>query len=86
MEEKSEPVEESKGVDETKGDNLDAAAPSSNTSTLSTASQCTEKDSPNNSFTVEEHSASEYEIVRRVLYSTRENINIVHEIFRQVRY
>ena len=64
---------------------MDNATPSSNTSTLSTTSlQCTEKDSPNNSFTVEEHSASEYEIVRRVLYSTRENINIVHEIFRQV--
>ena len=84
LEEKSESVDESKSTEESKGDNLDNAAPGSNTSTLSTASQCTEKDSPNNSFTTEEHSASEYEIVRKVLYSTRENINIVHEIFRQV--
>ena len=33
----------------------------------------------------DEHSITEYEIVRAVLYSTRENINIVHECFRQVR-
>ncbi|KAL8608299.1 hypothetical protein ACOMHN_042166 [Nucella lapillus] len=31
----------------------------------------------------EEHSITEYEIVRAVLYSTRENVNIVHECFRQ---
>ncbi|ESO85701.1 hypothetical protein LOTGIDRAFT_210880 [Lottia gigantea] len=31
----------------------------------------------------EEHSLSEYEIVRSVLFSTRENVNIVHECFRQ---
>ncbi|GFR74888.1 Ral GTPase-activating protein subunit alpha-1 [Elysia marginata] len=29
------------------------------------------------------HTASEYEIVRSVLFSTRENVNIVHECFRQ---
>ncbi|RUS74693.1 hypothetical protein EGW08_017551 [Elysia chlorotica] len=29
------------------------------------------------------HTASEYEIVRAVLFSTRENVNIVHECFRQ---
>ncbi|XP_059157319.1 ral GTPase-activating protein subunit alpha-1-like isoform X3 [Physella acuta] len=31
----------------------------------------------------ENHSASEYEIVKAVLYSTRENVNTVHECFRQ---
>ncbi|XP_070180609.1 ral GTPase-activating protein subunit alpha-1-like isoform X3 [Littorina saxatilis] len=31
----------------------------------------------------DEHSVTEYEIVRAVLYSTRENVNIVHECFRQ---
>ena len=30
------------------------------------------------------HSATEYDIVRTVLYSTCENVNIVHECFRQV--
>jgi len=58
--------------------------PGSNSSTLSASSQITEKDSHNSSFSNEEHSTSEYEIVRKVMYSTRENINIVHEIFRQV--
>lgn len=58
--------------------------PGSNSSTLSASSQITDKDSPNSSFSNEEHSTSEYEIVRKVMYSTRENINIVHEIFRQV--
>ena len=33
----------------------------------------------------DEHSITEYEIVRAVLYSNRENVNIVHECFRQVR-
>lgn len=57
--------------------------PGSNSSTLSASSQIT--DSPNSSFSSEDqHSTSEYEIVRKVMYSTRENINIVHEIFRQV--
>jgi len=60
-------------------------APGSNASTLSTNSHATERDSPNTSFSHEEHSGSEYEIVRNVMYSSRENINIVHEVFRQVR-
>ncbi|XP_053376419.1 ral GTPase-activating protein subunit alpha-2-like isoform X3 [Mercenaria mercenaria] len=71
-----------KDISETKEENQDVA-PGSNTSTLSASSQITEKDSPNSSFCNEEHSTSEYEIVRSVMYSTRENINIVHEIFRQ---
>lgn len=34
----------------------------------------------------ENHSASEYEIVKAVLYSSRENVNTVHECFRQVTF
>ncbi|KAL4238881.1 Ral GTPase-activating protein subunit alpha-2 [Mactra antiquata] len=65
-------------------DELTDQTPGSNASTLSASSQIMEKDSPNCSFSHEEHhSTSEYEIVRSVMYSTRENINIVHEIFRQ---
>lgn len=74
----------SKDTNETK-EELNDQTPGSNASTLSASSQITEKDSPNCSFSNEEqHSTSEYEIVRSVMYSTRENINIVHEIFRQV--
>lgn len=29
--------------------------------------------------------AADEDIVRQVFYSTRENINIIHELFRQVR-
>lgn len=73
------------GRDATDGKEGEAdQGPGSNSSTLSASSQITEKDSPNSSFSSEEHSSSEYEIVRNVMYSTRENINIVHEIFRQV--
>ena len=73
----------SKDEREHKEENQDTG-PGSNASTLSTNSQAMDKDSPNSSFSNEEHTTSEYEIVRAVLYSTRENINIVHEVFRQV--
>ena len=56
----------------------------SNNSTLSAMSVCTEKDSTGSSAGSEDHMISEYEIVRQVLYSCRENIVIVLEIFRQV--
>ena len=56
----------------------------SNASTLSTASSYTEKDSASSSVCSDDHTVSEYDIVKRVLYSTRENVNIVHEVFRQV--
>ena len=72
-----------KDASESKEESQDQA-PGSNASTLSANSQIFDKDSPNTSFCNEEHSTSEYEIVRSVMYSTRENINIVHEIFRQV--
>lgn len=63
----------------------DGAPPvGSNNSTLSTVSVCTEKDSTGSSVGSEDHTISEYEIVRQVLYSCRENIVIVLEIFRQV--
>jgi len=65
--------------------NHDTVVPGSNASTLSQVSNYTEKDSASSSVCSEEHSVSEYEIVRRVLYSSRENVNIIHEIFRQVR-
>ncbi|XP_064603064.1 ral GTPase-activating protein subunit alpha-1-like [Liolophura sinensis] len=55
----------------------------SQSSTLTSGSQAVEKDSADSSLCSDEHSQSEYEIVRGVLYSTRENVNIVQEIFRQ---
>ncbi|CAH1791020.1 unnamed protein product [Owenia fusiformis] len=55
--------------------------PGSNNSTLSGTSNLTEKDTC--SVSSEDHSVSEYEIVKRCLYSTRENVNLIHEIFRQ---
>ena len=60
--------------------------PGSNTSTLSTASAYSEKDSANSSVCSEGqgHGSSEFEIVQYILYSNQENINIVHEVFRQV--
>ncbi|XP_052770134.1 ral GTPase-activating protein subunit alpha-2-like isoform X3 [Mya arenaria] len=80
----TDPDEDTGRRDKTDGvEGEDVPTPGSNTSTLSSSSQITEKDSPNTSFSHEEHSMSEYEIVRNVMYSTRENINIVHEIFRQ---
>jgi len=59
--------------------------PGSNASTMSTVSSCTERDSNDSSEVgVDEHSLREYELVRCVLYSTQQNVNIVHEVFRQV--
>lgn len=62
----------------------DNKVPGSNASTLSTASSYTEKDSASSSVCSDDHSVTEYDIVKRVLYSTQENVNIVHEVFRQV--
>ncbi|XP_041353753.1 ral GTPase-activating protein subunit alpha-1-like isoform X2 [Gigantopelta aegis] len=42
-----------------------------------------EKDISSANRSAEDHSHSEYAIVRTVLYSTRENVNIIHECFRQ---
>jgi hypothetical protein len=58
--------------------------PGSNTSTLSMGSS--EHDSTGSEHSPDEHSTAEHEIVRHVLYSTRENIDILHEVFRQVSY
>ena len=74
--------DESCDVNEPKGDS-DQLVPPSAASTLSTGSQCTET-STNSSICSEDHSLSEYEIVKSVLFSTRENVNVVHETFRQV--
>ena len=64
----------------------DPPVPGSNASTMSTVSSCTERDSNDSSEPgVDEHSMKEYELVRSVLYSTRDNVNIVLEVFRQVR-
>ncbi|XP_056021439.1 ral GTPase-activating protein subunit alpha-1-like isoform X5 [Ostrea edulis] len=56
--------------------------PGSNTSTLSTGSHHSELESLTSSLCYEEW-GNENEIVRTVLFSTRENINIIHESFRQ---
>ena len=56
--------------------------PGSNTSTLSTTSHGSEHDSTNSSLCYEEFE-NENEIVRNVLFSTRENVNFIHESFRQ---
>ncbi|KAJ8308029.1 hypothetical protein KUTeg_012903 [Tegillarca granosa] len=69
-------VQESKIIDP--GEHM----PGSNTSTLSTASRSSEHDSPNSSLCYD-GTEDENEIVKNVLYSTRENVNIVHESFRQ---
>ncbi|KAK6182371.1 hypothetical protein SNE40_010078 [Patella caerulea] len=72
--------DEKRESSELKEDNTDNV-PGSNTSTLSAGTQYSEKDLHNLSH--EEHTLSEYEIVRSVLFSTRENVNIIHECFRQ---
>lgn len=59
--------------------------PGSNTSTLSTGSHHSELESLTSSLCYEEW-GNENEIVRTVLFSTRENINIIHESFRQVHH
>lgn len=58
----------------------------SNASTMSNVSSYNEHESNGSSVCSggEEHSLKEYEIVRNILYATRENINIVHEVYRQV--
>lgn len=64
----------------------EAAVPGSNTSTLS---NYTEKDSASSIASDDGGggaASSEYDIVTRVLYGSRENVNIIHEIFRQVRH
>ena len=59
--------------------------PGSNASTMSTVSSCTERDSNDSGdVAVDENAMKEYEMVRSVLYATRSNVNIVHEVFRQV--
>ncbi|XP_074642711.1 ral GTPase-activating protein subunit alpha-1-like [Tubulanus polymorphus] len=60
----------------------DGQIPGSNTSTLSTASSYTEHDSNSSICSEEQHSINEYEIVRNHLFSSCENINLVHELFR----
>ena len=65
----------------------DPPVPGSNASTMSsTVSSCTERDSNDSSeIGVDENSLRDCDLVRRVLYATRDNVNIVHEVFRQVR-
>jgi len=59
--------------------------PGSNASTMSTVSSCAGHDSNDSSeIGMDEQSMKEYELVRSVLYATRDNVNIVHEVFRQV--
>ncbi|BFZ11585.1 hypothetical protein BsWGS_14624 [Bradybaena similaris] len=60
------------------GSEEDATLPGSKDSTMSS-----DFASANQEGIGEPHTLSEYEIVRSVLYSTRENINIIHESFRQ---
>ncbi|KAL5008782.1 hypothetical protein ScPMuIL_014363 [Solemya velum] len=80
----SEPVTSAPEQEESehKVDNTEQQS-GSNASTLSTGSQVTEKDSLHSSTGSVDHNLQEYEIVRSVLYSSRENVNIVHEAFRQ---
>ena len=67
------------------GSEVDPPVPGSNASTMSTVSSCTERDSNDSSeLGVDEQSLREYELVRCVIFSTRDNINVVHEVFRQV--
>lgn len=65
-----------------------AVQPGSNASTMSSTMSCgTGRDSNDSSeIAVDEHSLREYELVRRVMYATRDNVNIVHEVFRQVSW
>ena len=65
-------------------DATELPVPGSNASTLSQTSSYTEHDSAASSVCSDDHSISEYEIVKRILYSSRANINMVHEVFRQV--
>lgn len=66
------------------GQDVDRPIPGSNASTLSTASSYMENCSNGSSACSDDHSMfTEQEVVRIVLYSSRENVNIVHEVFRQ---
>ena len=59
--------------------------PRSNASTMSTGSSLTEKESTDsNSGSPDELSPVDKEIVSHVLMSSPENINLIHEVFRQV--
>lgn len=61
------------------------AAQGGSVSTLS-ASSFMEKDSSTSIQSNDEHSYTEYMIVRDTLYASRENVNFVHEVFHQVMY
>lgn len=74
-------TEDSREGAESRGENQDL--PGGNKTGGSGDSAAGDHDSIHSSQGGEEHSITEYEIVRAVLYSTRENVNIVHECFRQ---
>ena len=75
------------GLQSTMSD-VDPPLPGSNASTMSTVSSlCTERDSNDSCEPgggIDEHSLREYELVQSMLYSTRDNVNITLEVFRQV--
>lgn len=76
--------DDSKDSIEAKGDNQDLSS-NSRTGTSGEYMGTADHDSIHSSQAGDDHSNTEYEIVRSVLYSSRENVNIVHECFRQVR-
>nr|KAG5712285.1 hypothetical protein BaRGS_023864 [Batillaria attramentaria] len=75
--------EDAKEGGEGKADNQDQSGGSSKLGLGGDSFSGTDHDSIHSSQGGDEHSVTEYEIVRSVLYSTRENVNIVHECFRQ---
>jgi len=74
------------GVNSRSAQEGEPQVPGSNASTLSTASSYTEKESTGSSICSDDHPVIEQDIMRAVLYSTRENVDIIHEVFRQVCY
>jgi len=64
----------------------DPPVPGSNASTMSsTVSSGTERDSNDSSEAgADENTLRDCELVRSILYATRDNVNIVHEVYRQV--
>ena len=76
--------EDARDSAEARGDNQDQSGGGGKLGGA-TDSNTQDVDSIHSSQGGDEHSITEYEIVRAVLYSTRENVNIVHECFRQVR-
>ncbi|XP_025103645.1 ral GTPase-activating protein subunit alpha-1-like isoform X4 [Pomacea canaliculata] len=74
--------DDSKDSIEAKGDNQDLSS-NSRTGTSGEYMGTADHDSIHSSQAGDDHSNTEYEIVRSVLYSSRENVNIVHECFRQ---